>query len=389
MPSSDSKKRPRILLAPCGFKESLSVDELMTSMAKGVRRAVPDAEILCAPMADGGEGFTQTLVELTGGRLQPVQVSGPLGQPLVAHLGLLGGLHEGTIAIEIAAAAGLRHVPIAQRNPLDTTSYGVGELIGKALDLGAQRLLVGCGDSGVNEGGAGLAQALGIRLLDHQGQAIGLGCKALAGLAHVDLSGRDPRLKNVHIDVAVNWENLLLGPCGVSHTFGPQKGASPDDIKKLESGLANLAAVILRDLRIDVRLMQGAGASGGLGAGLHAFLDARLCPRFAILSRFFDFDALLDDADLVLTAEGSMDGLSLFGKLPAEIARRAKKAGVPVVAIVGSIGDGAGKMHDVGINAYFSIIDRPCSMNDAMSRAPQLVAHTVEQVVRLSLLKWS
>lgn len=387
MLSSKFKKRPRILLAPCGFKESLSVAELMNSMAEGVRRAVPDAEILCAPMADGGEGFTQTLVELTGGRLRPVQVSGPLGQPLVAHLGLLGGLHEGTIAIEIAAAAGLRHVPIAQRNPLDTTSYGVGELIGKALDLGVQRLLIGCGDSGVNDGGSGLAQALGIRMSDHQGQAIGHGCKALAGLAHIDLSGRDPRLKNVHIDVAVNWENLLLGPCGVSQTFGPQKGASPDDIKKLESGLANLAAVILSDLKIDVRPMQGAGASGGLGAGLHAFLNARLCPRFAILSRFFDFDALLDEADLVLTAEGSIDGLSTFGKLPAEIARRAKKAGVPVVAIVGSIGDGAEKMHDVGINAYFSIIDRPCSMNDAMSRAPQMVAHTVEQVVRLSLLK--
>lgn len=192
--------RPRILLAPCGFKESLSVAELIESMARGVRAAAPDAEILCAPMADGGEGFVQTLVGLTGGRLRPVQVTGPVGQPLEAHLGLLGGVHVGTVAIEIAAAAGLRHVPVDQRDPLWTTSYGVGELVREALDLGAQRLLIGCGDSGVNDGGAGLAQALGIRLSDRRGRTIGRGCRALDGLAHIDLSGRDPRLSNVSID---------------------------------------------------------------------------------------------------------------------------------------------------------------------------------------------
>lgn len=202
--------RPRILLAPCGFKESLSVTELIESMGRGVRAADPEAEILCAPMADGGEGFAQTLVELTGGCLRLVQVTGPVGQPLEAHLGLLGGAHVGTVAIEIAAAAGLRHVPVDQRDPLWTTSYGVGELVREALDLGAQRLLIGCGDSGVNDGGAGLAQALGVRLSDRRGRAIGRGCRALGGLAHVDLSGRDPRLSDVSIDVAVNWDNVLL-----------------------------------------------------------------------------------------------------------------------------------------------------------------------------------
>ena len=206
------------------------------------------------------------------------------------------------------------------------------------------------------------------------------------GLAHIDLSGRDPRLGDVSIDVAVNWDNVLLGRRGVSRVFGPQKGASPKDLAALETGLRTLAAVIRRDLAIDVRTMQGGGASGGLGAGLHAFLGARLCPRFAILSRFLDFDALLERADLVLTAEGRIDGLTSFGKLPAEVARRAKQAGIPVVAIVGSVGHGANTMHEIGIDAYFSIVDGPGTMADAMSRAPELVASATEQVVRLALL---
>ncbi|QFZ81917.1 glycerate kinase [Variovorax paradoxus] len=386
IPARRNNLRPRILLAPCGFKESLSVAELIESMARGVKAAAPEAEILRAPMADGGEGFAQTLVELTGGCLRPVQVTGPVGQPLEAHLGLLGGAHVGTVAIEIAAAAGLRHVPVGQRDPLWTTSYGVGELVREALDLGARRLLIGCGDSGVNDGGAGLAQALGIRLSDRRGRAIGRGCRALGDLAHVDLSGRDPRLSDVSIDVAVNWDNVLLGRRGVSRIFGPQKGALPKDLDTLENGLRILAEVFRRDLGIDVRSMQGAGASGGLGAGLHAFLGACLYPRFEILSRFLDFDALLERADLVLTAEGSIDGLTPFGKLPAEVARRANQAGIPVVAIVGSVADGADTVHEIGIDAYFSIVDRPCSMADAMSRAPELVARATEQVVRLALL---
>lgn len=381
-----ASKRPRILLAPCGFKEGLGVSELIDSMSRGVKAAAPGAEILCAPMADGGEGFARTLAELTGGHLRPVKVTGPVGQRLDAHIGLLGGAHAGTVAIEIAAAAGLRHVPADQRNPQRTTSYGVGELIRRALDLSPKRLVIGCGDSGVNDGGAGLAEALGIRLTDRTGRVIGRGSTALRRLAHVDLTGRDPRLGNVSIDVAVNWDNVLLGRRGVSRVFGPQKGASPKDVVKLEHGLRNLATVIWRDLGIDVRTIWGGGASGGLGAGLHAFLGARLHPRFAILSRFLDFDALLERSDLVLTAEGTIDGLTPIGKLPAELARRAKLAGIPVVALVGSVGAGAEAVHASGITAYFSVLDRPCSMAEAMLRAPELVAKATEQVVRLALL---
>lgn len=376
----------RVLLAPCGFKEGLTVSELIECMARGVKAAAPDAQILRAPMVDGGEGFTQAITELTGGRLHTVSVTGPVGQRLRAHIGQLGGVHAGTAVIEIAAAAGLRHVPFDQRDPLRTTSYGVGELIGATLDLGADRLLIGCGDSGVNDGGAGLAEALGIRLLDRRGRQISRGGRALARLAQIDLSARDPRLDRVQIDVAVNWNNMLLGRRGVARLFGPQKGASLAAIAELERGLANLATVIRRDLGLQVRNMSGAGASGGLGAGLHAFIGARLYPRFEVLTRFLDFDGLLERADLVLTAEGSIDRLTPTGKLPAEVARRAKLRGVPVVALVGSVGQGAQATHAIGIDAYFSILNRPYSLAEAMSIAPKLVAEATEQAVRLALL---
>jgi glycerate kinase len=279
-------------------------------------------------------------------------------------------------------------VPLDQRDPLRTTSYGVGELIAAALDLRAGRLLIGCGDSGVNDGGAGLAEALGIRLLDRRGRPIGRGGRALARLAKVDMAARDPRLKRVQIDVAVNWNNTLLGRRGVARMFGPQKGASPAAIAELERGLSNLVAVIRRDLGLRVGNMPGAGASGGLGAALHAFFGARLHPRFEVLSRFLDFDGLLDRADLVLTAEGSIDRLTPIGKLPAEIARRAKLRGVPVVALVGSVGEGARATHAVGIDAYFSILNRPYSLEEAMLKAPELVAEATEQALRLALLNY-
>ena len=376
----------RVLLAPCGFKEGLTVSELIECMARGVKAAAPDAQILRAPMVDGGEGFTQVITELTGGQLHTVSVTGPVGQRLRAHIGQLGGVHAGTAVIEIAAAAGLRHVPLDRRDPLRTTSYGVGELIGATLDLGADRLLIGCGDSGVNDGGAGLAEALGIRLLDRRGRQISRGGRALARLVEIDLSARDPRLDRVQIDVAVNWNNMLLGHRGVARLFGPQKGASPAAIAELERGLANLATVIRRDLGLQVRNMSGAGASGGLGAGLHAFIGARLYPRFEVLTRFLDFDGLLERADLVLTAEGSIDRLTPTGKLPAKVAQRAKLRGVPVVALVGSVGQGAQATHAIGIDAYFSILNRPYSLAEAMSYAPELVVEATEQAVRLALL---
>ena len=241
-----------ILIAPSGFKESLSVLDVTEAIAEGVRAVLPQARILKAPLVDGGEGFTKALVQATGGTLHPLIVTGPVGQPVAAHFGFLGGAPMRTAVLEMASAAGLRQVPRDQRNPCLTTSRGVGELILAALDAGAERILLGCGDSGINDGGAGMAQVLGVRLLDEQGQAIGAGGAELARLRRIDLSGRDPRLERVQIDAAVNWHNQLLGPRGVARVFAPQKGATPEQVVLLEAALENYAAVIRRDVGINV-----------------------------------------------------------------------------------------------------------------------------------------
>lgn len=337
-------------------------------------------------MVDGGEGFTETLVALTRGRLHRVTVTGPVGLPVEAHFGFLGGGGRRVAVLEMASAAGLRLVPAGARDPLHTTSRGVGELIRAALDAGAQRILLGCGDSGINDGGAGMAQALGIRLLDQDGAEIGYGGGALVGLRRINLAGRDPRLDRVRIDVALNWHNQLLGPRGVSRVFGPQKGATPAAVAALEQALETYAAVVRRDLGIELRDMPGSGASGGLGAGLHALLGAKLHPRYDIVMRYIDVDALLRRADLVLTAEGSLDGQTPFGKVPSEIARRAKRYGLPVIALAGTVGPGAHLNLATGIDAYFSILTRPCSLAEALAEAPRLVADAAEQALRMVLV---
>lgn len=376
----------RVLLAPSGFKESLDVAEVIHAMAGGVASALPGAKILRAPMVDGGEGFTKVLVELTKGSLHPVTVTGPVGVPVEAFVGFLGMAKKRTAVIEMAAAAGLRLVPRDLRDPTLTTSYGVGELIRFALDLGAEKILVGCGDSGVNDAGAGMAQALGVRLLDADGAEIGAGGAALGGLVRVDVSGRDPRLEGVKIDVAVNWHNVLLGERGVARVFGPQKGATPAQVETLSRALETFAAVVRRDVGIEFDGMAGSGASGGLGAGLHALAGARLHPRWDIVMRYIDLDRRLARADLVITAEGSLDGQTPFGKAPAEIGRRAKLHRLPVIALAGTLGHGAAATLASGIDAYFSILTRPCSLDEAVADAGRLVRDATEQAVRLFAL---
>lgn len=377
------KQQLTVVVAPSGFKESMSAQEAARSIAEGVRAASPQTNVIELPLVDGGEGFTETLVEVTGGRLYPVTVTGPIGMPVHSHFGILGGRGPKTAVIEMAAAAGLRLVPRNRRNPLATTTYGVGELIRAALDMGVKRILLGCGDSGTNDGGAGMAQALGVRLLDADDLPIGLGGAELTRLVSVDVSRRDPRLDTVRIDVACNIHNLLCGSRGVARVFGPQKGASPEIVETLANALDNYAGVIERDLSVDVRLMPGGGASGGLGAGLHALIGARLHPRYDIVMQYYDIDRYLRQADLVITAEGGIDFQTPYGKIPAEVARRAQEYNVPVIALAGTVGQGARDNYAHGITAFTSVVPRPCTLEEAFTRAAEFTAACAENVMQM------
>lgn len=375
----------RVVIAPSGFKESLSAEDVADAIAQGVRAACPNADIRTLPLVDGGEGFTRTLTQCTGGVLHPCTVTGPVGQPVEACVGILGGAGPRTAVIEMAAAAGLRLVPRSERNPLVTTTYGVGELIRYALDLHAERILIGCGDSGTNDGGMGMAEALGARFLRADGSPVSRGGQGLIEIARIDLSELDPRLKTVPIDVACNMHNLLCGERGVARVFGPQKGATPEQVRLLEQGLAHFASIIRRDVGLDVRFIPGGGASGGLGAGLHAFLRAALHNRYAIVMQYLDLDRHLASADLVITAEGAIDEQTPYGKIPAEVARRAQRHGVPVIALAGTVGAGAEASYACGIAAFQSIVRGPCSLDEAIRDARELTAACAETVMRVML----
>lgn len=375
-----------VLIAPSGFKESLPVEDVTRAIARGVLRAMPDATILSAPMVDGGEGTTRAIVAATKGRIYKTRVTGPVGRPVASFWGLMGGDGPATAVIEMAAAAGLSLVPRDQRDPTLTTSRGVGELILRALDHGARRILIGCGDSGINDGGAGMARALGARLLDAQGNELPEGGGALGRLHRIDLSGLDSRLAETRIDAAVNWHNQLLGPRGVARVFGPQKGATPAQVELLEAGLQTYTRHIRHTCGIDVAALDGAGASGGLGAGLAAFAGATLHPRFQIMLEYLDFDRLLSRADLVITAEGSLDGQSPYGKVPCEVSRRAEALGIPTIALAGTIGKGARETLAHGISAFASIVKRPCSLEEAIAKGDKLLRRAAEDAMRMLLV---
>jgi glycerate kinase len=376
----------RILIAPSGFKESLGADEVTECIAAGILRVLPDAKIQKAPLVDGGEGFTKALVAATGGTLHELTVTGPVGQPVRSHFGFLGGTDGKTAVLEMAAAAGLRLVPRHVRDPMVTTTYGVGELIKAALDAGAERLLIGCGDSGTNDGGAGMAQALGVRLLDADGKELGRGGGELAKLERIDMSDRHPRLEQVQIDVACNWHNVLCGAKGVARVFGPQKGASPETVEQMAAALDRYAAIIERDLGLDVGEMPGSGASGGLGTGLHALLGAKLYSRYDIVMQYLEIDSLLQEVDLVITGEGSIDSQTPRGKIPAEVARRAAKFKLPVIALAGTIGKDANLNFEHGIDSFASIVEAPCTLEEAIATAPNLLTNAAERVMRLLLV---
>ncbi|HEY8496533.1 MAG TPA: glycerate kinase [Limnochordales bacterium] len=359
------------MIAPDSFKGSLPAEAVARALAAGWRQAWPDALIDVVPVADGGEGTVDALVRATGGEFKDAVVTGPLGEPVTARFGILGDGR--TAVIEMAAASGLPLVPHDRRDPRRTTTRGTGELILKALDAGCRRIIVGLGGSATNDGGAGLAQALGVRLLDANGRELPPGGAALARLARIDATGLDPRVRDTEFVVACDVDNPLCGPRGASHVFGPQKGATPAMVEELDRALAHYAEVIRRDVGVDVADKPGAGAAGGLGAGLMAFCRAVLRPGAGIVLEAVGLERYVREADLVITGEGRLDGQSARGKAPVAVARLAKHWGKPVIAVAGSLGPDVEQLYAEGIDACIAITPGPMALSEAIDRAEELL----------------
>lgn len=376
----------KVLVAPSGFKESLDPVQAADCIERGIFRACPTAEVHKMPLVDGGEGFVRGLVAATQGRLVNVTITGPVSIPVQSHFGFLGD-RKNTAVIEMAAAAGLRLVPSDHRDPTRTTTFGVGETILAALDAGAEHILLGCGDSGTCDAGVGMIQALGAKLTDARGKIIpnASGIKGLKQLSMIDLSGLDRRLKAVTIDVACNWHNILCGPKGVARVFGPQKGATADQVELMSTAMDRCAEVMGEIIGHNVSRAPGSGASGGLGAGL-LLIGAQLHPRYDIVMEFFRIDELMKDCQLVITAEGGIDYQTPRGKIPAEVAGRAKKRGLPVIALAGTIGEGAEVNYAAGIDAYASIMQCPASLNTAIAQAEHLLTDAAEAAMRMVMV---
>ncbi|WP_049035110.1 glycerate kinase [Klebsiella aerogenes] len=368
----------KIVIAPDSYKESLSALDVATAIETGFREIYPHAEYVKVPVADGGEGTVEAMVAATQGHIVQVSVTGPLGEPVNAFYGLSGDMR--CAYIEMAAASGLESVPPTRRNPLLTTSWGTGELICHALDAGVSQIIIGIGGSATNDGGAGMAQALGAKLLSAGQQQIAPGGGALETLARIDLSELDPRLADCRIDVACDVTNPLTGPQGASAVFGPQKGATAAMIERLDRGLQHFAQIIDRDLDIDVLSLEGGGAAGGMGAALYAFCGANLRPGIEIVTDALGLADLVADADLVITGEGRIDSQTIHGKVPVGVAKVAKRFNVPVIGIAGSLTADVGVVHQHGLDAVFSVLYSVCTLDEALANAAANVRMTARNV---------
>ena len=371
----------KIVIAPDSFKESLTALEVAEAIEAGLKKVLPDAEYVKVPMADGGEGTVQSLVDATEGRLISAEVCAPLGNKVKAEFGLSGDGR--TAIIEMAAASGLHLVPPEARNPLRTTSYGTGELILAALDEGVEKIIVGIGGSATNDGGAGMLQALGALLLDAQHQPIGAGGGCLQDLAAIDLSGLDKRLAGVEIVVACDVDNPMCGEKGASAVFGPQKGATPEMVQALDSGLLHFAAIAARDLGLDIQSPAGAGAAGGMGGGVLLLPDARLQAGVQIVMEAVKLAEKVQDADLVITGEGRMDAQSVHGKTPIGVAHTAKAFGKPVIAIVGCLREDYEVVYAQGIDAVFPIIRQLGSLEEILQHGRDNLVSAAQNVARI------
>lgn len=376
----------KIVIATDSFKENMTSLEVATAIEKGILQVLPDATCIKVPMADGGEGTVQALVDATCGRIVKKTVVGPLGDPVDAHYGFFGNGH--TAVIEMAEASGLPLVPKAKRDPLKTTTYGTGQLILDAIESGATEIIIGIGGSSTNDAGSGMAQALGVRYLDRDGKVLDqTGCGGMLDrIAKIDVTGLDKRLRNVEIQVACDVDNPLCGERGASAVFGPQKGATPEMVKILDSNLGYFADLIRATLGTDVKKLPGAGASGGLGAGLVAFCGATLKSGIDIVVEATGLEKVLEGAHLAITGEGKVDFQTAFGKTPSGVARAAKKTNTPVVAIGGALADDARGVFEHGIDGLESAAARDMSLDEAIKNSRMHLQFAGERLARLLLI---
>jgi glycerate 2-kinase len=376
----------KIVIAPDSFKENLTAMEVATAIETGIRRVLPNARCVKVPLADGGEGTVQALVDATGGRIVKKNVVGPLGNRVSARYGLLGD--GATAVIEMAQASGLPLVPKNKRDPLSTTTYGTGELMIDALRRGAKSIIIGLGGSATVDGGAGMAQALGVKFVKKNGKPL-IGYCAGGGLdtiAKIDVEGIDPHVRNATVIIASDVDNPLCGPRGAAQVFGPQKGATPEMVRALDRKLKHFGTLIRSQLGTDVLSLPGSGAAGGLGAGLIAFTEATMTRGIDLVIKATGLAKHLKDADLVITGEGRVDFQTAFGKTPSGVAAIAKKYRVPVVAIGGSLADDATGVYDHGIDGLESAAAKDMDLATALKSSREHLANAGERVIRLILI---
>jgi len=377
----------KVIVAPNSFKGSLSASEAAAAIARGVRQARPEAEVIEIPVADGGEGTVEALVSAKKGTYRSAEVEGPLGDPVQATYGLIDD--GATAVVELAAASGLTLIPAEKRDPRRASTYGFGQLLDAVRKQGVTSIIAGIGGSATNDGGAGMAQALGYRLLDASGRDLPRGGAALARLDRIDASGFDLAWRSISVMVASDVTNPLTGPQGASHVYGPQKGADDDAVRQLDQALARLAEVIERDLGKRVADIPGAGAAGGAGAGLIAFLDARLVPGAPLVVEASGFDAALPGARLVITGEGRVDAQTAYGKAPGEVAKRAHNAGIPVLLLAGGKGPGWESLSSLGVDSIVTLAEDgdpeghnlQVLMHDAAPELTRAAARAVQELL--------
>ena len=374
------KKINKILIAPDGFKESLTAIEVANSMKVGVKKVWPDSDIVLMPVADGGDGTMQTIISQSNGIIHTSKVTDPIGRKILADWG--GIPEKNTAVIEVAKSSGLELLSLKERNPLITTTRGVGVLIKEAMDNGYKKMIIGVGGSATNDGGSGMLMELGIKFRKLNGEDIIDGGIGLKELDSIDIKGIDKRISECSITIACDVNNPLCGNRGASAVFGPQKGATPVMVEELDNALRKYASIIKKDIGIDILDYPGSGASGGLGAAFMAFFGAKLRLGSDIVLDLLDINSALENTDLVIVGEGQFDRSTIFNKAPISVAHRAKINRIPVIGIAGSLGAGFSEIHNHGIDSMFSLVNRPMSMNDAVSNSKRLIEIATEEACR-------